>query len=134
MNKEVYEGMKKRMVCKHCRKNKLIRKFSQNILICKSCERSLKECNNKERTRRNKYLIYTYGITLYDYEEMINFQEGKCLICNRIETLVVDHNHKLSKEHPEFVRGLLCNQCNVGLGYFKDDVKVMKRAIDYLKA
>jgi hypothetical protein len=43
-------------------------------------------------------------------------------------TLAVDHCHESGK-----IRGLLCLTCNVGLGMFKEDVDIMKNAIEYLK-
>lgn len=60
-------------------------------------------------------------------------QVGRCAICE--ETLPddtkhihVDHCHKTN-----ITRGLLCANCNKGLGFFKDDIRVMERAISYLK-
>jgi hypothetical protein len=55
-------------------------------------------------------------------------QEGKCLICKKTGKLVVDHCHSTKK-----VRGLLCNNCNVGLGAFKDNCEFLSDAVIYLK-
>ena len=53
---------------------------------------------------------------------------GKCNICSKPEdTLCVDHCHKTGK-----IRGLLCFDCNTGLGKLGDDVQSIQRAIDYL--
>ena len=43
--------------------------------------------------------------------------------------LTVDHHHATKQ-----VRGLLCNECNIGLGRFKEDVALLERAIEYLKS
>jgi hypothetical protein len=58
---------------------------------------------------------------------MFDEQDGKCLICQEAVTLVVDHCHTTGQ-----IRGLLCNPCNTSLGHFKDDVKRLQRAIEYL--
>jgi hypothetical protein len=60
---------------------------------------------------KNLNLKYTYGITIEQYEQMFNVQEGKCLICGHHQNefkqpLSVDHNHTTNK-----IRGLLCQNC-----------------------
>lgn len=73
------------------------------------------------------WLKSNYGLTLEKFEEMIEDQDGCCLICGEAKKLVVDHDHETGK-----VRGLLCSPCNTGIGHFKDDVDRMLSAIDYL--
>lgn len=72
-----------------------------------------------------------YDLTPLEYNEMYLGQRGMCKICfrrfNSELTPVVDHDHKSGK-----VRGLLCRDCNLGLGYFDDCVWVLERAIEYL--
>lgn len=57
----------------------------------------------------------------------------ECQICScdltelNIRDVHLDHDHKTGK-----IRGLLCFQCNTGLGHFKDDVDRLQKAIDYL--
>lgn len=77
---------------------------------------------------RNSNLKHGYGITLEDYKKMCLEQDHKCLICNNISKLFVDHCHKTKK-----VRGLLCNSCNKALGLFKDNPKALERAAIYVK-
>lgn len=62
--------------------------------------------------------------------ELIAFKASrkKCDICEAVEPLVVDHCHSSGK-----VRGMLCQHCNRGLGHFRDNTKVMARAIKYIK-
>lgn len=79
------------------------------------------------------YLIYTYGITPEQYNEMFNNQEGCCAICGRHQNnfkraLHVDHDHITNK-----VRGLLCVNCNAGIGNLKDDIELLEKSITYLK-
>lgn len=77
--------------------------------------------------RRNKTLA-KYGLKKEDYNKMFDEQEGRCKICNKELTLVVDHCHNTNK-----IRGLLCNGCNVGLGCFEDNIQLLENAIKYLK-
>ena len=72
-----------------------------------------------------------YGITLSDFERMNAEQFGLCKICKSPPTrryLSVDHDHITGK-----VRGLVCQDCNIGLSKFKDNPNMMDRAIKYLK-
>jgi hypothetical protein len=78
-----------------------------------------------------------YGITSRDYEEMLLSQDGVCAICNKAETakmkgkvmnLAIDHCHTTGK-----VRGLLCINCNKGMGHLRDDPEILSAAIEYLK-
>ena len=85
----------------------------------------------KEEKVYNRYLCRIrnrYGITKEEYEKMINDQNNVCVICNNKDKLVVDHDHITGH-----VRGLLCNNCNRGLGSFKDNVQILDAAIVYLK-
>lgn len=78
----------------------------------------------------DNYLKRTYGITMEDKISMIESQDGKCAICGIYEPergFCVDHNHATGE-----VRGILCNDCNVSLGGFRDSVEILKRAIEYL--
>lgn len=86
---------------------------------------------------KNSFLKSTYGITLAEYDKMLDDQKGVCAICGNHEKrksryggicrLHVDHDHKTGK-----VRGLLCQQCNNGIGHFKENVVTMSMAINYL--
>jgi hypothetical protein len=64
---------------------------------------------------------------------MLEEQEHKCAICLTSDTdldklLSVDHCHTTGK-----IRGLLCNNCNLALGNFKDNLNSLENAIKYLK-
>ena len=92
-----------------------------------------KKNRNHEKVRENAWRR-RYGITREDYEQMLKSQEGACAICRtnkvgRNHTYFhVDHDHETGK-----IRGLLCDLCNRGLGYFKDDFKILYSATIYLK-
>lgn len=72
-------------------------------------------------------LIKNYGITLADLKVLEQKQNNLCAICDEPKPLHVDHCHKTGK-----VRGLLCNNCNNGLGRFKDNASRLRRAADYI--
>ncbi len=90
----------------------------------------------KQQQRSFKYNLSRYGITKTDYDYLLNKQNKKCAICGatevlrkdkRNDSLYVDHCHSTGK-----IRGLLCNNCNSGLGMFKDKIENLKAAIEYL--
>src|SRR5689334_6819967 len=62
--------------------------------------------------KHGKHLKGTYGITLEEYQAMLEEQEHVCAICGGTDTkrLSVDHCHITEK-----IRGLLCRKCNSGL-------------------
>lgn len=84
---------------------------------------------NKEHARAK-----TYGLTPNDIKLMKEKQNGMCLICENPfgenpRNMHVDHCHKTN-----IARGLLCLKCNLGIGYLKDDIKLLEKAIIYLKS
>jgi hypothetical protein len=75
--------------------------------------------------------IRAYGISVEEYDEMFESQNGSCWICRKeegVKSLCIDHDHETNQ-----VRGLLCITCNKGLGDFQDNIEFLNRAIDYLK-
>jgi hypothetical protein len=57
-----------------------------------------------------------------------NSQQRRCAICLQLKPLVVDHCHTTN-----VVRGLLCHQCNVGIGFLNDSCEILENAVKYLK-
>ena len=105
---------------------------------CKTCAaQDTKEWNIKnEHRRRELYLQRTYGISENEYNAMLLSQNNSCVLCGRefsdvwgSDAPVVDHCHTTGK-----VRGILCNECNRGLGYFHDNIKALENAVDYLRS
>lgn len=86
------------------------------------------ECRKREwqdQGRRTKY-----GLSEESFLTLKALQESRCAICGTHEEkrpLVVDHCHD-----SERVRGLLCHQCNVALGYFQDDPRRLISGVAYL--
>ena len=78
-----------------------------------------------------------YGITRDDYNKLLKDQDGTCRICKKAGQhfrqgkplpLCVDHNHETGK-----VRGLLCLNCNSGMGKLGDSIELLKEVIKYLE-
>lgn len=131
-----------RKVCKTCKKNRLLKFFYQYPsgfyrVHCIDCSKSIRNQynkNNSDKVRSYK-LHQRYGLTLYEYNQLLNKQKGRCKICKSLHTgrktsshFHVDHCHTTGK-----IRGLLCHKCNSALGKFNDDVQILKNAIKYLK-
>lgn len=74
----------------------------------------------------------TYGLSLEELENLHKQSRGLCAICRgRHRTrprLDVDHNHQTKT-----FRGLLCGDCNSGIGYFREDISRLRAAIRYLQ-
>jgi hypothetical protein len=111
--------------------------------ICKGCGITFRPYSPQqfyctdECSEENRYLIIKFGITSKDYWTMFEKQSGRCAICNgpgfsmhptiKRSPLVVDHCHDSGD-----VRGLLCHNCNRGLGLFQDNQEILQKAIEYL--
>lgn len=105
---------------------------------CKPCHYIRNRKTDKRYKKTDKYrekyrvrLIESYGITVEEFDAMKEEQGGVCKICggeaNGRGELHIDHCHDTGK-----VRGLLCSDCNTGLGLFRDNVELMRNAIEYL--
>ena len=148
--KETLPAGKKR--CSKCGKVKEKEAFHKDksrpdgvACSCKECAK-VYESANREKIKKRKvaynaknrerkkwwFILKTYGLTQDAYIEILKSQCGACAICGKTEegsgrALSVDHNHDTGK-----VRGILCSDCNVGLGLFRDDIQCLHNAIDYL--
>ena len=121
------QGLKR---CSNCNRVKPVRLFHKHHggrlhPHCKACRKKAGASNYA----RHRYYEKTYGLTLEEYEKILEAQQGKCFICQGGSTknLAVDHNHKNGR-----VRGLLCTPCNSILARWKDDPQAVRRALLYL--
>lgn len=81
-------------------------------------------CRKYQFRRRLREL----GITEQEYVELFNKQQGRCGICKvSHQKLCLDHNHGNKK-----ARGLLCLKCNFLIGYARENISILTRAINYL--
>lgn len=104
---------------------------------CKVCkDKSNKKYyeDNKEKVKDYTYfyaVVKKYGLTKEGYTRLWEAQKGRCKICeDPFDDLVrphVDHSHNTGE-----IRGLLCGNCNKGLGHFKDNPDLLLLACDYL--
>lgn len=102
----------------------------KNLARCSAISKAWR-IKNKARCWRNRkrwFLRVRYNMTFEDWSSMMERQDRRCAICRKQNKLNVDHNHTTGK-----VRGLLCDSCNLGLGYFKDRPDLFRLAAAYLE-
>jgi hypothetical protein len=120
--------------CKACHHERTKKWRARNPEKVRSAGRTrYQNASAEERKQWNKRsALSAYGLTLEEYTALLAAQNGVCAICGLPEPsgkdLAVDHDHATGK-----VRGLLCANCNQGLGRFKDDPHVLKAALRYLR-
>lgn len=88
--------------------------------------------------KQRVYTVLGHGCSEETYRQLEVEQAGTCAICGqpvghiskhlRQCKLTVDHNHVTGA-----VRGLLCNRCNRGLGFFRDSPELLRSAARYLE-
>lgn len=91
----------------------------------------------REQGRRQRKPIYNvtarvkkYGLTVEQYQALLAAHNGKCAACGDDfgKRNHIDHCHTTG-----VVRGLLCNNCNLGVGHFRDDPRRLESAARYLR-
>ena len=115
--------------------NALRRKqYSESLIIREETKARATAWRNQNRGRyREAVLLRKYGLTMEAYNKLLRKQRGRCAICGFADQSnpqafpVVDHCHKTGK-----VRGLLCRDCNRGLGFLKDQLSYVRKAAVYL--
>lgn len=106
--------------------------------VCRKCV-VYKNRVGKDNPRWKGGYYGQYGIDPDKYQFLFQMQGGVCAICRQSETnrrpdgrgvraMPVDHDHKTNA-----VRGLLCGNCNRGIGLFRDNPALLALAAEYLK-
>lgn len=140
--------------CRSCDQERPIGEFWRNSgakdglqSYCKTCSNNRRRSANERWTpeqrerHRQRVIKYRYGVGLDLVDALYERQEACCAICGKAGdrpfvkekrsthkgVLCIDHDHKTGE-----VRGLLCTNCNVGLGRFSDDIPTMARAMAYI--
>jgi nitrate/TMAO reductase-like tetraheme cytochrome c subunit len=83
--------------------------------------------------REDAIMRRTYGISMEDFDALVEFQNGNCAVCFKpLEVMNrranIDHDHETNE-----VRGILCTGCNTGIGHLGDNIEGLKRALYYLE-
>lgn len=82
--------------------------------------------------KRNITLRKAYGITLEEYNRMLESQGGGCDICGKkpkpTRDLPVDHCHTTGE-----VRGILCDSCNMVLGRLGDTLPEVDASVEKIR-
>ncbi|TDC00878.1 recombinase [Micromonospora fluostatini] len=123
--------------CADCGTVKPEREFAGNRADSSGYATYCKPCHNA-RGRESKQRLYggtreyhlrrRYGIGQQDVDELLREQGGVCAVCGDPDPEHVDHDHRTG-----WVRGILCFNCNGGLGQFRDSPARLARAITYLR-
>ncbi len=130
-------------ICNVCGKNKRVSSYDKCHTIsgirgeCTECRRSSDRKAKSRTVSKEKQRQYNikkiHGLSPERYKILWDSQEGLCAICKvQLSSLSrkavhIDHCHATGK-----VRGVLCNQCNWGLGHFRDSVLYLDAAKQYL--
>ena len=119
--------------CKQCTNQKNREHYSGDPkAIEKRRKREARRLEKDPMVKRRAELLRVYGITLEEWYDIYDSQNGVCAICKQEcktrKSLSVDHDHETGD-----IRGLLCNRCNRALGLFRDDPEVLKNATRYLE-
>src|SRR5262245_48167730 len=101
--------------------------------ICKRCSHAvvLRFHHAHPNRNRNRKMLCKYGITLFEYHQLLREQGGVCAICQRPpcgERFVVDHEHAT-----DAVRGLVHRICNLMIGFASDDPTILEAGAHYLR-
>jgi len=119
--------------------------------VCRVCvriasaardQRDMKDPDKREalRQRRRKAQLKKVGWTVERFDKKWEEQEGKCAICRKPLSRKIEHSDRNKKAHadhehvvPPKPRGLLCGNCNCGIGNLQENIEVMEAAIAYVR-
>ena len=133
-------------ICTKCKDEKLVSEFPKDKITKDGFHPWCKSCNSERQKEYRKSIsgsvvckeldrkanLRKLGVTTEQWDSKFIEQKGRCGICGvhqseLIKRFATDHNHITM----EF-RGLLCDNCNRGIGLLKDNISVLLKAVDYL--
>lgn len=104
------------------------REANKEVIYAK--QKEYRENNRQLISARNR--LKKYGIKPDEFSALVGSQDGKCAICE--DVLDVDGYRKIHVDHchsTDVVRSVLCSGCNVGLGHFRENPNILRKAADY---
>lgn len=122
-------------VCSNCKVSKPFEEYAKQRNQCKRCRldfANVRRVTPEGRAKKRLQSIkHRHAMSAEEYFGMVERQENLCAVCGSMpgnKALAVDHDHATNK-----TRELLCTSCNFGLGWFKDNVNTMQKAIEYIR-
>jgi len=133
VGKNQYDG-------KHCKRGHILSETSttyhEGTRRCKICiekGRTKRKTNGTKKVYEDRARQKRTGWSTEQIQRTIKDQSNRCAICKRIlfgdKFTCADHKHGV----PPKPRGILCSNCNTGIGLLKESPKIMKSAISYLR-
>ena len=109
------------------------RDLHSNLVLSKACQSSTEYNKNNSYGVRSRYLKRNYGISLEDYERIIEEQNYCCAICKTPEAGGKFNKRFMIDLSPTgTVRGLLCKSCKDALILVSDNIHTLENMIQYL--
>lgn len=122
--------------CRECQRARVRDKYGADPALALQKAHDWRE-RNPERYQRNvhrnnlKRAAKRMGVSIEEILSLLADSDGCCSVCGGVsgpKRLSIDHDHEARR-----LRGLLCNNCNVGIGYFADNPEMLRRAAAYLE-
>lgn len=133
--------------CPRCNTTKPADQFSATAPYCRPCMADWMRDHRKERPALQTRIerLRNYGITQEQFDAMFEAQGKRCKICGRTTPggtgaggWHVDHDHACCSARKrscgKCLRGILCSNCNVGIGNLQDDPEIILAALQYVLA
>jgi 5-methylcytosine-specific restriction endonuclease McrA len=123
-------------LCRRCGVEKPLSEFNKErkqkdgyTRYCRQCKEAMRTPNKYDAIKHRINRQYkTYGLTAKQVLTLFEKAQYKCQLCGSVKGLSIDHDHTSLQ-----VRGILCEDCNRGLGIFKDSIDILQKAIEYLR-
>jgi len=130
----IKEGLLRYFTGKPCKHGHVCERMVSSC-DCVICHTDLSRNRGRQvlniKKAKDRFFKRVYGVTPQEFNDMLWKQSYKCLLCGdqfNGKSPHLDHCHETGK-----VRGVLCGNCNTGLGLFKDDIGRLQKAINYLE-